>query len=399
MAGNLPRTAEADVRRKLADVPVVAILGPRQCGKTTLARRLLESFPHATRVDLERPSDLAKLRDPEAFFALHRDELVCLDEIQRRPDLFPVLRTVVDDRDRNGQFLILGSASPELLRQSSESLAGRIAFVELRPFLLPEVDAAAPDALDHLWIRGGFPRSFLAASDRASFEWREDFIGTFVERDLRLYAPRLTPERLATFWRMCAHEHGQLLNVSKLGGALGVSGHTIRSYLELLERTFMVRLLRPMQANLGKRLVRSVRLYLRDQGTLHTLLDIASHDALLGHPSRGVSWEGMVIEHSLASFPGWRASFFRTRGGAELDLVLERGQARIAVEAKVSTAPVPTKGFWTSLEDLGISQAYIVAPVKEAYPIAAGVAVLPLSDLLTWADRIAAGQPHPATGY
>jgi len=374
----------------------VAILGPRQCGKTTLARRLLEEIPNAIRLDLERPSDLAKLDDPEAFFSLHHDKLVCLDEIQRRPEIFPLLRSVVDDRGRNGQFLILGSASPELLRQSSESLAGRIAFVNLRPFLFPEVYDTFPGALDRLWIRGGFPRSFLAKTDQASFEWRENFIRTFVERDLRLYLPRLAPERLASFWRMCAHEHGQLLNASKLGGAIGTSGHTIRSYLELLERTFMIRLLQPLQANLSKRLVRSPRLYLRDQGNLHSLLDIASHDELLGHPSRGVSWEGLVIEHAIACFPGWRNFFYRTRAGAELDLILERGGTRIAFEAKVATVPHPTKGFWTALEDLSISQAYIVAPVPDAYPLADGVAVIPLGELVTWAPRIAAGEPHPA---
>ncbi len=396
MAGKLKRLAKGVVRRKLGESPVVAILGPRQCGKTTLARMTMDALPRSTRLDLERPSELARLGDPEAYFALHRDELVCLDEIQRRPDLFPVLRSVVDERGRNGQFLVLGSASPELLRQSSESLAGRIAFVELRPFLLPEVERTGEGALQRLWLRGGFPRSFLAANETASFNWRMDFITTFVERDLSLYAPRLAPERLATFWTMCAHEHGQLLNASRLGDALGVSGHTVRAYLELLERTFMVRLLRPLRANLGKRLIRSPRLYLRDPGILHALLGIASHDDLLGHPSRGTSWEGLVIEHAVFAFEGWEPSFYRTRAGAELDLVLERGQRRIAVEAKVSSAPRPTRGFWTALEDLGITEAYVVAPVAEPYPLAPGAAVLPLGELMAWAPRITAGTAHPA---
>jgi len=392
------RLAEARVLEKLRTNPVVAILGPRQCGKTTLARMTMQSVPRSVRLDLERPSDLAKLSDPEAYFALHRDELVCLDEIQRRPGLFPVLRSVVDQRERNGQFLVLGSASPELLRQSSESLAGRIAFVELGPFLVPEVAPTGPDAMERLWLRGGFPRSYLAADDTESFDWRLDFITTFVERDLSLYAPRLAPERLATFWTMCAHEHGQLLNASRLGDALGVSGHTVRAYLELLERTFMVRLLRPLRANLGKRLVRSPRLYLRDSGILHALLRIGAGDDLLGHPSRGVSWEGLAIEHALAAFPGWEPSFFRTRAGAELDLVLQRGQRRIAIEAKVSRAPRPTRGFWTALKDLEISEAYVIAPVSEPYPLAPGVAVLPLAELMAWGTRLAAGAPHPAAG-
>lgn len=396
MAGKLTRLAEGTVRRKLLENPVVAILGPRQCGKTTLARMTMESLPRPSRLDLERPSDLVKLGDPEAYFALHQDELVCLDEIQRRPELFPVLRSVVDERGRNGQFLVLGSASPELLRQSSESLAGRIALVELRPFLLPEVEGTGAGALQRLLLRGGFPRSFLSRSEAGSFDWRMDFITTFVERDLALYAPRMAPERLATFWTMCAHEHGQILNASRLGDALGVSGHTIRAYLELLERTFMLRLLRPLRANLGKRLIRSPRLYLRDSGILHALLRIASHDDLLGHPCRGVSWEGLVLEHAIFAFDGWQPSFYRTRAGAELDLVLERGRRRIAIEAKVSTAPRPTRGFWTALEDLGITEAYVIAPAVEPYPLAPGVAAVPLGELMAWAPRIAAGKPHPA---
>ncbi|NOZ94618.1 MAG: ATP-binding protein [Acidobacteria bacterium] len=398
MAGIVPRLAEASVERKLRESPVVAILGPRQSGKTTLAKRILAHREAAVRLDLERPSDLAKLQDSEAYFRLHREKLVCLDEIQRRPDLFPVLRSVVDEREGSGQFLILGSASPELLRQSSESLAGRIAFVELRPFLLPEVEQVASGELHRLWLRGGFPRSFLAESETGSLDWREDFIRTFLERDLALYAPRLAPERLATFWTMCAHEHGQLLNASRLGDALGVSGHTIRAYLELLERTFMLRLLRPLHANLGKRLVRSPRLFVRDAGILHALLRIASHDDLIGHPSRGVSWEGLVIEHAIAAFARWQPSFFRTRSGAELDLILEKGHRRLAIEAKVSSAPRPTRGFWSALEDLGITEAYVVAPVDEPYPLAPGVAVLPLGELMAWAPRIAAGTPHPAAG-
>ncbi|MCK5799778.1 MAG: ATP-binding protein, partial [Deltaproteobacteria bacterium] len=378
MHGHLSRGKAVSVRERLNHNPVVAILSPRQCGKTTLAQRVLQGSPKAVYVDLERPSHLARLSDPEAFFALHRDDLVCLDEIQRHPDLFPVLRSVVDEPQRQGKFLVLGSASPDLLLQSSETLAGRIAFVELPPFLLPEVASSRPDALAALWLRGGFPRSFLAPDDHISMMWREDFVRTFVERDLRLYAPRVAPDRVATFWTMCAHSHGQLLNASRLSGSLGVSGHTVRAYLDLLARTLMLRVLRPLQPNLAKRLVRSPKLYIRDSGILHALLGIETPDHLLAHPSRGASWEGIVVEHAVDAFPGWAPGFYRTTGGAELDLVLERGPRRIAIEAKASSAPKPTRGFWSALRDMAITEAYVVAPVEEPYPLASGVAVLPL---------------------
>jgi predicted AAA+ superfamily ATPase len=347
-------------------------------------------------LDLERPSDLRKLADPEAFFSLHRDVLVCLDEIQRVPDLFPVLRSVVDQQGRNGQFLVLGSASPGLLRQGSESLAGRISFLELTPFLLNEVVGESPSRdTQTLWLRGGFPRSHLAGSDRSSYGWRANFVRTFLERDIPQLGSSVPSERLGRFWRMCAHEHGQVLNASKLASALGVSGHTVRSYLDLLEKTFMVRLLAPCEANLKKRLVKSPKVYLRDSGVLHALLEIRSHDDLLGHPARGASWEGYVIDQVIALLPSWRPSFFRTRVGAEIDLVLELGRRRIAIECKASSAPKLARGFWSGLEDLGIEEAYVVAPVDAPYPVAPGIAVLPLAELLAWAPELDAGRPHP----
>ena len=246
MRGYLLRDAEKEALLRLRRSPVVAIVGPRQCGKTTLAKKVLSRLPKSLYVDLERPSDAAKLTDPEAFFALHADETVCLDEIQRVPDLFPVLRSVVDAQARNGQMLVLGSASPDLLRQSSETLAGRVTFLELTPFLLPELAGAGIDeALATTWLRGGFPRSLLAATDEESFAWREDFVRTFLERDVRNLRARVDVPRLARLWRMCAHEHGQPLNSARLGAALGTSPHSVRSWLELLEGTFMLRLLPP----------------------------------------------------------------------------------------------------------------------------------------------------------
>jgi len=388
MQGTLLRDAEKEVLLRLRRSPVVAIVGPRQCGKTTLAKKVLSHLPKSSYVDLERPSDAAKLTDPEAFFALHADETVCLDEIQRVPDLFPVLRSVVDAQDRNGQVLVLGSASPDLLRQSSETLAGRVTFVELTPFLLPELTGAGIDgALEITWLRGGFPRSVLAATDEESFAWREDFVRTFLERDVRDVRARVDLSRFARLWRMCAHEHGQALNAARLGSALGVSPHTVRAWLELLEGTFMLRLLPPFEANLGKRLVKSPRVFLRDTGVLHALLGIVTPDDLLGHPVRGASWESLVLENVLGALPGWRAFFFRTSAGAELDLVLEKGKRRIAVECKASSAPTVTRGFWSALEDLKIDEAWVVAPIASAFPLGSGVEAVPLGDFLARAPR------------
>jgi uncharacterized protein len=373
---------EKEVQRRLSVSPVVALLGPRQCGKSTLARQIVAAREDAVLLDLERQSDLRKLSDPEAYFALHRDHLVCLDEIQRVPELFPEIRAKVDETSAPGQVLVLGSASPDLLRQSSESLAGRISYLELTPFLHPELhEAGGDDPTGTLWLRGGFPRSYLADTEELSVLWREDFVRTFLSRDLAAHAPRVSPGRLGRLWRMCAHEHGQLLNSSRLGSALGVSDHTVRAHIDLLAATYMVRVLEPLEANLGKRLVRSPRVYLRDSGVLHSLLEIDDHDELLGHPTRGASWEGLVIEHAIAALPQWRASFFRTHSGAEIDLILERGPRRIAIEAKASTAPRPARGFWSSVADLGIEAGFVVAPIGDRYPLRGGVEVLGLSAL------------------
>jgi hypothetical protein len=394
----VPRALEQDIERRLETTPVVAVLGPRQCGKSTLARQIAARRPGTVFLDLERPSDRSKLADPEAFFALHDRVLVCLDEVQRAPDLFPVLRSVVDERALPGQFLLLGSASPDLMRQSAETLAGRIAFLELTPFRLAEVGRGAPEkALSELWLRGGFPRSFLATDDDASEQWRVDFVRTFLEMDVAAIAPRIATERLERFWRMCAHLHGQLLNARQLGAALGVSGHTVRAYLELLQKTFMLRLLPPLHANLGKRLVKSPKVFIRDAGVLHALLGIPSHEALLGHPTRGASWEGLVIEEVIAAFPRWRASFVRTSNGAEMDLVLERGTRRLGFECKAASAPRPSRGFWDVVGAVGVEQAFVVAPIREAFPLGRHAAALPLGELVAWARRLDTGKRHPAT--
>ena len=307
--------------------------------------------------------------------------MICLDEIQRTPEIFPILRSVIDERRRKGQFLILGSASPNLIRQSSETLAGRIAYLKLTPFLLSEVEKSAKGFERH-WLRGGFPDSFLARSDEESLQWRENFIQTFLERDIPQLGIRIPSRTLERLWKMCAHHHGQLLNQSRLGESLGVSHTTIRSYLDLLSETYMLRILPPLLPNLRKRLIKSPRIYLRDSGILHALLDIESPDDLLGHPVRGFSWEGWVIENVLGEFPDWRGYFYRTAAGAELDLVLEKGRKRIAIECKLSAAPEVGQGFWSALADLEINEAWIIAPVKQSYPLKKGVTVAPLIDFI-----------------
>jgi predicted AAA+ superfamily ATPase len=382
MRGLIPRTLTAEIEKRLKHNPVVAILGPRQCGKTTLAQKIVKALKKSVYLDLENPADLAKLDDPLAFFSLHDNELICLDEIQRTPELFTTLRSIVDERGRNGQFLILGSAGRDLIRQSSETLAGRITYLDLTPFLFNEIESSGPGDLRRIWLRGGFPRSYLAADEEFSFQWRQDFIRTFLERDIGMLGFRMPPARLGRLWKMCAHIHGSLLNASKLADSLGVSSHTIRSYVDLLEHTFMIRVLRPDSANLKKRLIKSPKIYIRDSGILHALLDIRTHDDLLSHPVVGASFEGFAMENILASAKGYEPSFYRTGAGAEIDLVLRRGRRLVALELKSSTVPKVTKGFWNAVEDISPDETYVVAPVKRPYPIKRGVMVTPLLDII-----------------
>jgi predicted AAA+ superfamily ATPase len=376
----IPRFLDGHVRRALRQVPAVAILGPRQCGKTTLARHLVGNLPEVLYLDLERPSDVSRLADPEALFAANASRMICIDEIQRVPELFPVIRYAIDADRRPGRFLILGSASKELIRQSSETLAGRIRYLELTPFLLNEV--VDDGDLETYWLKGGFPLSWIAPDEVASFEWRLDFIRDFLERDIPMLQSRIPAERIRRFWTMLAHIHGQLLNMASLAGALGVQGPTIRSYIDLLEGAFMVRRLVPYAANLKKRLVKSPKLYIRDSGVLHTLLNIPDRNSLLGHPIYGTSWEGFCLENILARCKRTvQASFFRTVRGAEIDLILEQGRSRVAVEFKSSSAAKPQRGFWTALKDLSIERAWIIAPIQEGYPLQ-GVSVASLQEFI-----------------
>ncbi len=368
------RVIEEEVELRLKEFPVVAILGPRQCGKSTLARQIVETKPSAVYLDLELPSDLNRLDDAEAFLRANNDRLVCIDEIQQRPNLFPVIRGTCDITGREGQLLILGSASPGLLRQTSESLAGRIAYLDLTPFLISETGT---EMLRQHWLRGGFPDSFLAESDDASFVWRQNFIRTYLEQDIPSLGFNITTQTMQRLWSMLAHSSGQLLNMAKLAGSLDVSSPTVKTYIDILEKTYMVRVLRPFYSNLKKRLVKTPKVYLRDTGILHALLGIESENALFGHPAYGGSWESYALEQVCAAMPTWDASFFRTEKGAEIDLILQKGRRQIACEFKASSAPKVTRGFHQAIRDLGIQEAFVVAPLpsETSYPLKDGVIV------------------------
>ncbi|MCX6565015.1 MAG: ATP-binding protein [Candidatus Aminicenantes bacterium] len=382
MHGFIERHLEDKIVAALRVNPAVALLGPRQCGKSTLAGKLAERLPGFLYLDLESDADLNKLNQPELFFQHNADRLVCLDEIQRMPRLFPVLRSVLDRRGKNGQLLLLGSASPDLINRSSESLAGRIAYLELTPFLAGEVIGPGRGMINKYWLRGGYPRSFLAKSENDSFAWRENFIRTFVEKDIPQLGIRVPGPSLKRLWRMGAHFHGQILNFSKLGESLGLSYHTIQNYIDLLEQTFIFRVLRPYHANLKKRLVKAPKLYFRDSGLWHCLSGIRGFNDLMGHPMFGASWEGMGMENILAEFPGWDGYFYRSASGTEIDLVLEKGRKKAAVEFKASSAPVVGDGFRRALEELQINEAYVVAPVPEPYPLWKNVQVLSIADFI-----------------
>lgn len=376
---------ERRIEEKLLDLvddsPAVALLGPRQVGKTTLAIDLGKTRP-SIYLDLESDADRAKLSEPELYLASHDDKLVILDEVHRLPNLFQILRGLIDRNRRagrrSGQFLLLGSASIDLLKQSGETLAGRIAYLEMQPVDGLEVP---PDALDALWLRGGFPDSFLASSDRASLRWRQDFIRTYLERDIPLLGPRIPAETLRRFWTMLAHHQSGLLNAAELARSLGVDGKTVASYLDLLVDLLLVRRLEPWHSNVGKRLVKSPKVYVRDSGIAHALLGLGSSEQLLGHPIAGSSWEGFVIETLIAAAPdGTAANFYRTSAGAEIDLLLSPpGQKPWAIEIKRSLSPKLEKGFYLACEDLQPQRRIVVYPGQESFPLSNDVTVMSLS--------------------
>lgn len=372
---------EAVVAR-LRDTPAVVLLGPRQVGKTTLAQTIAATRP-SLYLDLESDADRARLTDPEAYLAAHEAELVILDEVQRAPGLFQQLRGLIDRGRRRGlragRFLLLGSASLDLLRQSGESLAGRISYLDLGPVNGFEVRT---EALPELWLRGGFPDSLLAADDAASLRWRRDFIRTYLERDIPQFGPRIAAETLRRFWTMLAHQQSGLLNAANLARALGVDNKTIASYLDLLVDLLLVRRLEPWHGNAGKRLVKSPRIYVRDSGLVHALLGLGTLDEVLGHPIAGASWEGLVIETLIAVAPeGTRANFYRSAAGAEIDLLLTMPKGDLwAIEIKRSSAPKLERGFYQACADLSPVRRVVVYPGSEAYPIADSITVMPLTE-------------------
>jgi uncharacterized protein len=386
------RTLEEQLIQGLKSMPVVVILGPRQVGKTTLAldfaKPLLDKPVHY--LDLELDSDLAKLDDAESYLRRFENQLLVIDEVQRKPDLFRIIRGLVDIRKRAGEkaghFLLLGSASKELLQQSSETLAGRIRYLELTPFTVKELHQNDPLGfnVEKLWFRGGFPDSYLADSDSASWNWRQDFIKTYVEKDIPLFGPQVPATRMRRFWTMLAHYHGQQANLSDIGKSLEVSHTTIKTYLDTLQDFFMVRHLQPWSGNTKKRLVKTPKIYIRDSGLLHSLLTIQDFEHLMGHPVLGASWEGFVVETVLNSISSsWTPSYYRSSNQAEIDLVLEKSNQEVwAIEVKRSIAPSLSAGFHRACEDIGATKKWVVYSGKDRFPIKNETEVIGLIEFL-----------------
>lgn len=375
----IKRTITNLVLKSIDNNPVTALLGARQVGKSTLAKEILSHKKKTLFIDLEKPSDKALLTEPQLFLEQHKEKLICLDEIQLLPEIFSVLRSFVDENTTT-KFLILGSSSPELLRQTSETLAGRITYYNLNPFSLIELKKQTTQS--NYRLLGGFPRSILNPSIEQSIEWLTNFIKTFLERDLRAFGYNLPPETLHRLWKMLAHLNGQVANYSQLGSSLGLSHTTVKHYIDILHHTFMLRILPPYYINIKKRLIKSPKLYIRDTGILHSLLNIHSFEELYAHPVYGSSWEVTVIENVLAKFKRWDYFYYRTAKGEEIDLVLTKANKVIAIEIKASATPQLTKGFYTSIEDIKATETYIIAPVKIPYPLKNNVMVYNLERFL-----------------
>jgi hypothetical protein len=379
----IKRRIEESIIENLKHFPAIGLVGPRQSGKTTLAKIIAEKCNQpVVYLDLENPQDFEKLGNSQLYLEQFKRHLVILDEAQRKPELFPLLRSLIDEDRRPGRFMILGSASPSLKRQASESLAGRIAYHELSPFTLDEV-GVSETKMNKLWLRGGYPQSYLANSDKLATVWLQNFIQTHLERDLPALGVRVPSTTLLRFWTMAAHCNGQLWNAAKLADSLGVDSKTTRRYLDLLEDTFMIRQLQPFFANIKKRLIKSPKIYIRDTGLLHTLLKIYSFDDLLANPVLGASWEGFCLEQIIALKPTrFDIYFYRTQAAAEIDLVLTKGlKVEIAVEIKYSLTPKMTKSSTNAIAELNPKKTWIVYPGKESYPVKKNVWTLPVIEL------------------
>lgn len=372
------RFLERELMRSLKHFPVTAIVGPRQCGKSTLVKEALKGHSRVVYLGLENPADLRKLEDAQWFFESQKGRLICIDEIQRRPELFPVIRSTVDEWGGNGRFLVLGSASRDLLRQSSESLAGRIAYRRLTPFLWTEV--AKCRSIESYVTRGAFPPSLLAASATRSFDWREQFIASFLERDLLQWAG-VSPVAMRRLWQMLAHFNGQTANYSALASSLGVSDMTVRRHIDLLANVYMVEVVPPFVSNLGKRLVKSPKVYIADSGLAAALLNVRNFEDWQAHPGLGAAWEQIVLSNLKGRLPGVDVSFYRSSRGAEMDFVVQRGQKVVAVECKCSLSPSLTKGTAFALEDIQPLKTFVAAPVSEGWAMKPGVDVVSLGEL------------------
>ncbi|RVU02060.1 ATP-binding protein [Mucilaginibacter limnophilus] len=383
----IKRRITIELEKTLKRSASVALMGPRQVGKTTLARDI-EKANKSVYLDLERKRDLQRIQDIEAFHTENRDKLIILDEVQRLPDIFQELRGIIDEERRRGhkygQFLFLGSASMDLLQQSGESLAGRISYLELCGIDALEFGALSADKLNQLWLRGGFPESLLAASDEDSLIWRNDFIRTYLERDIPLLGPRIPAETLERFWTMLAHIQGGIFNASMLAKSLEVSSVTVSRYLDLMVDLLLVRRLQPWTANIGKRLVKSPKVYVRDSGITHALLNIERYNDLLGHPVSGGSWEGFVIENIISVAPNnAKAYYYRSSSGHEIDLILEfSGRETWAIEIKRSTVPVLSKGFYQGCEDVKADKKFVVYGGHDQFALQDGVTAIPLVNLM-----------------
>lgn len=374
----IPRKIESEILRALHNNPVVAITGPRQCGKSTLARHLAKNFPSSIYLDMERPSDLQKMENAEWFLGSQRGKLICIDEIQRVPEVFPLMRSLVDEWGTNGAFLVLGSASHELLMQSSESLAGRISYKRLTPFLWDEI--ASSYNLETYLSRGGFPRSIMAADNLTSVDWRADFVTTFLERDL-LFWRSFTPATMRRLWQMLAHVNGQTTDYTTLAKSLGLSSATIKQYIDLLESTFMLEVVPACHSNLGKRLVKAPKLYISDSGISTALLGLNSFEALAGHPALGSVWEQVVLSNLKGTIQEGSICFYRTQHGAEIDFVLQTNNGVFAVECKASLTPALTRGNHHAIADIQPQHTFVAAPVAAGWPVNATTDVVSLAEL------------------
>lgn len=376
------RSIEGFVLQNIMQFPAVAILGSRQCGKSTLVKMIADKFSNFLYLDLQNRDDLAKLSEPSLFFKNNADKTICLDEIQLQPQLFSVLRTEIDRYRKPSRFILLGSASRDLLQHTSETLAGRIGMIDLTPFLLSEVCNLPNFSLNKYWFRGGYPNSYLTNTDEESDLWLENFIRTYIERDIPQLGFQVTSMQMMRTLTMCAHTHGQLLNTSNLGESLGVTHPTVRRYIDIFEQSYILRTLKPYFVNTKKRLVKSPKLYIRDTGLLHRILQINDFNELLGHPVFGSSWEGLVIENICASLRNAQFFFYRSATGDEMDLVIQKKDKLIAVECKASTAPHLTDSFWRSIEFLKPDAKYVVAPIDGQYTIQKGVIVCGLKEIM-----------------